>query len=501
MSMKINSETKLEDYFETYRSACVGYYEQIKTPFGLKRLLYADWIASGRLFEPLEIRVANQIGKYVANTHTETTYTGSVMTYAYHEAIKKIKKHVGAYESDVLIATGSGMTGVVNKLQRILGLKIHERFADRINLSKHERPIIFITHMEHHSNQTSWLETIADVVIINPDSDGLVDLSHFATLLETYKNRPLKIAAITSCSNVTGIFTPYHDMARMIHEYDGYCFVDFACSAPYIEICMRPDDPMEHLDAIYFSPHKFLGGPGSSGVMVFDPKLYHNKIPDNPGGGTVEWTNPWGEHRYVDDIQAREDGGTPPFLQTIRAALAVQVKEEMNPAFIVQREHELIELVWDKLKSIPKLHILASDIKERLSVISFYVDGIHYNLLVKLLNDRFGIQVRGGCSCAGTYGHYLLHVRPEFSKTITDEIDKGNRSLKPGWVRLSLHPLMTDEEALFCVNSIQEIVEHIDDWKHDYVFDVKKNEFFHQTESNEPQITAKDWINTPFNLS
>lgn len=486
----------LESYFEPFRENCIGFNTHFDTVYGSQHLIYADWIASGRLYKPIEERLLTQIGPLVANTHTETSYTGSVMTFAYHEAIHKIKKHVGAYETDVLISAGSGMTAVVNKLQRMLGLRVHERYAERIQLDEHERPVVFITHMEHHSNQTSWLETIADVVIINPDSDGLVDLEHFATLLEMYKTRPLKIAAITSCSNVTGLFTPYHDMARMIHEYNGYCFVDFACSAPYINIDMHPEDPMEHLDAIYFSPHKFLGGPGSSGIMIFDPKLYTNKIPDNPGGGTVEWTNPWGEHKYIDDIQAREDGGTPGFLQTIKAALAIQLKEQMKPELMLEREHELLNLVWDELESIPNLHILAGDLKERLAILSFYVDSIHYNLMVKILNDRFGIQVRGGCSCAGTYGHYLLHVRPEYSKMITNEIDKGNRSLKPGWIRLSLHPIMTDEEALFCVRAIRSTVENIDLWKLDYLYDEKKNEFFHKNEAPSAQIKAKEWIHS-----
>lgn len=495
-----NDTTTLEKYFEPFRANILGNDAEFLGPYGVKKILYADWIASGRLYAPIEKRFAEQIAPFVANTHTESTFTGSVMTRAYHDAAKFIKKNVGAYESDVLISSGSGMTGVINKLQRMLGLKVHERFVDRVALKDFERPIVFITHMEHHSNQTSWLETIVDLEIIKPTEEGLVDLIHFAELLETYKDRPLKIAAITSCSNVTGIFTPYHDMAKMIHEYDGYCFVDFACSAPYIDMCMRPEDPMEHLDAIYFSPHKFLGGPGSTGILVFDPKLYTNKIPDNPGGGTVEWTNPWGEHKYYEDIEAREDGGTPAFLQTIRSAFSMQVKNEMGTAQLIDREHELIELVWDKLESIKGLHILAGNIKERLGVISFYVEDLHYNLVVKLLNDRFGVQVRGGCSCAGTYGHYLLHVRPEFSKAITDKIDKGDRSLKPGWVRLSLHPTMTNADALFAIDSIKQVVENAEIWKQDYVYDAKANDYFHKKPSSTIQDKVQTWF-SPFTES
>ncbi|NCP84640.1 MAG: aminotransferase class V-fold PLP-dependent enzyme [Bacteroidetes bacterium] len=490
----MENSVNLEAYFELIRQGIIGNDAEFDSPYGKQKIIYADWIASGRLFGPIENRLSNIIGPYVANTHTETTFTGNSMTHAYHHAIQFIKKHVGANDSDILISTGSGMTGVVNKLQRMLGLRIHERFTNQIDLKDDERPIVFITHMEHHSNQTTWLETIADVEIIKPTADGLVDLHHFSELLEKYKNRVLKIAAVTSCSNVTGVFTPYFEMARMIHDFKGLCFVDFACSAPYIDIVMRPENPKEHLDAIYFSPHKFLGGPGSSGILVFDPSLYTNKIPDNPGGGTVEWTNPWGEHRYIDDIESREDGGTPGFMQTIRAAYSMQLKEEIGTKAILAREHELIDLVWDKLKSTPKLHLLAENIKDRLAVLSFYADDIHYNLIVKLLNDRFGVQVRGGCSCAGTYGHYLLHVRPEFSKMITRKIDSGDRSMKPGWVRFSLHPSITNEEALNTVYAIQQVIEHAKEWVNDYEYDGSKNEFFHKSGSNEITTCVSSWF-------
>jgi selenocysteine lyase/cysteine desulfurase len=203
---------------------------------------------------------------------------------------------------------------------------------------------------------------------------------------------------------------------------------------------------MQSLDAIYFSPHKFLGGPGTPGILVFDNKLYCNKIPDEPGGGTVDWTNPWGEHKYFDEPEAREDGGTPGFLQTIKAALCMKLKENMGCDNIRKREEELLDIVWDELNSIPNLNVLANNIRERLGIISFYIDDLHYNLAVKILNDRYGIQVRGGCSCAGTYGHYLLGVDEDTSHKITNKINEGDLSEKPGWIRLSLHPTMTNEE-------------------------------------------------------
>ncbi len=358
---------------------------------------------------------------------------------------------------------------------------MHESYLERVSPAPGQRPIVFITHMEHHSNQTSWLETLCDVEVIPPDANGEVDLAALDALLAQYATRPVKIASITSCSNVTGLFTPYHDIAERMHAAGGLCFVDFACSAPYIDIVMHPPGrPQAGLDAIYFSPHKFLGGPGTCGVLVFNTRLYRNRVPDNPGGGTVDWPNPWGQHKYVDDVEAREDGGTPGFLQAIRTALAIQLKQEMGTANIVAREHELLDIVWPALAAVPALHLLAANQRERLGVLSFYIEDLHYNLAVRLLNDRFGIQVRGGCSCAGTYGHYLLQVSVEHSRSITDRINAGILCDKPGWVRLSLHPTMTDAEARFITAAIAELAQKHHEWAADYTYCERRNEFFHR---------------------
>ena len=460
----------LESYFGQFKQHIFGEYHPIRTPYHDSiRVLYTDWTASGRMYGPIEDRLRNEIWPLVANTHTDTNDTGSAMTYAYHKAQQIIKKHVGASCRDILISSNSGMTGVVNKFQRILGLKIHESFQDQIEIPEEERPIVFITHMEHHSNQTSWIETIADVKIIPPNEHGLVCPENFRSMLGQYKHRKTKIAAVTSCSNVTGIMTPYLDIAEIIHQEGGYCFVDFACSAPYIDIDMHPDDEKgRYLDAIYFSPHKFLGGPGTTGILVFNEKLYQNSVPDNPGGGTVDWTNPWGQHKYIDDIEAREDGGTPAFLQTIKAAMCMQLKEKMGVENIQKREEELLEIIFDRLEGLPNLHILAAQHKKRLGVISFYVDGLHYNVGVKLLNDRFGVQTRGGCSCAGTYGHYLLNVSPETSNSITSMINQGDCSTKPGWIRMSIHPTMTNAELHYVLDAVEALALNHREWIQEY---------------------------------
>jgi selenocysteine lyase/cysteine desulfurase len=334
--------------------------------------------------------------------------------------------------------------------------------------------------MEHHSNQTSWLETLAEVVIIPSNEDGLLCLHQFKGLLDQYAHRPHKIASITACSNVTGIETPYAAVAKIIHAVGGKCFVDFACSAPYVAIDMHPQaNDGSHLDAIFFSPHKFLGGPGSSGVLIFNKELYRNQVPDTPGGGTVSWTNPWGGHKYFDDIEVREDGGTPGFLQAIRTAFAIRLKEKMGQDKIIAREHELLDILLPGLLEIKGLHILAGHIRHRLGVISFYVEGLHFNLCVRLLNDRFGIQVRGGCSCAGTYGHFLLEIDPNRSKSITDEIDHGHFSSKPGWVRMSIHPTMTNEEARFLVDACSQVAQNWREWSKDYEYNPSSNEYNH----------------------
>jgi selenocysteine lyase/cysteine desulfurase len=335
--------------------------------------------------------------------------------------------------------------------------------------------------MEHHSNHTSWYETMVDVVQLPHTPDLLVDLDKMGETISKYKDRKLKIGSFTACSNVTGIKTPYHEMARIMHEHGGLCFIDFAASAPYVDINMHPEDPMEKLDAIFFSPHKFLGGPGSSGVLIFDRSLYAgHRAPDQPGGGTVEWTNPWGEYKYIDNIEAREDGGTPGFLQAIKTSLSIELKKQMGTDNIHLREKQLTAKAFRELRKVPGLNILADDQENRLGVISFYLEEIHFNLVVRLLNDMFGIQVRGGCACAGTYGHYLLNVSYDRSHEITNLINSGDLSMKPGWIRLSLHPTMTDQQLDYILDAIRQVQENHLKWKEDYAYNRYTNEFHHK---------------------
>ena len=487
-------ESKLEKYFEQFRKNIVGIEQEFETPYGKKKMVYTDWTASGRLYRPIEEKLLNEFGPFVANTHTETTESGTAMTMAYHKAKNIIKKHVNCNEDDVLIVSGTGMTGVVNKFQRILGLKVPENLAKYTAIPDEIRPVVFITHMEHHSNQTSWLETMAKVEVIPPCPEGLFCMDNLKELLEKYKDSPLKIASITGGSNVTGIQTPYHKIAKVMHEHGGVCFVDFACAGPYVNIDMHPDDKDAYLDAIFFSPHKFLGGPGTCGVLLFNKNLYHNMIPDCPGGGTVSWTNPWGEHKYFDNIEEREDGGTPGFLQTIKTALAIKLKEQMQVDKMLEREHELLSYVFNELSTIENLNILAPQHQNRLGVVSFYIDDLHYNLGVKLLNDKFGIQTRGGCSCAGTYGHYLLHVDYDTSHELTQEISLGELTRKPGWIRMSIHPTTTNEEIVYVCESIKTLAKEFKTWAQDYTYNNRTNEFTHKDYKPTNSERIKDWF-------
>ncbi len=484
----------LEAYFQEFRKDIIGDAHTFQSLSGMQKVTYADWIASGRLYRPIEDTMRDVIGPMVANTHSFSSETGKASTYAYKYARQIIKEHVNAREDDVLVTAGTGMTDVLSRLQRVMGLRWPDAVKDKITIPENERPVVFITHMEHHSNHVPWMETIADVVILECNEHKLVCPKKLEETLQKYKDRPLKIGAFTGCSNVTGIITPYHQLAKLMHQHGGYCFIDLAASAPYVKINMHPEDPEERLDAIYFSPHKFLGGPGTCGVLVFNKALYNTSCPDVPGGGNVKWTNPWGEYGYYDDIETKEDGGTPGFLQVMRTALAIRLKEKMGEDNIEKREEELLALCFDELRKIPGLYLLGFNDESRIGCVSFGIENIHYNLIVRLLNDRFGIQVRGGWSCASTYSHHLFDLSEDSSKQITDGISKRDLTIKPGWVRLSLHPITTNKEVLFICNAVKQIAENIDDWRQGYTYNAKNNEF-ECAEGDQQMIeNVKDWF-------
>lgn len=487
--------SKLETYFQQFKQQIIGQEHYFTSAYGPQKLLYADWIASGRLYGPIEDTMRGEIGPMVANTHSFSSETGKASTYAYQHAREIIREHVNADQNDVLVTTGTGMTGALARLQRIMGLRWPDAVKKQIPLNEKDRPVVFITHMEHHSNQVSWMETIADVVIVDCGEHKSVCPDKLEAIVQKYADRNLKIGAFTACSNVTGIITPIHELAKVMHRNGGIIIADFAASAPYVAMNMHPAEVSEALDAILFSPHKFLGGPGSCGVLVFNKTLYTTECPDVVGGGNVKWTDPWGNYAYHDDIETREDAGTPGFLQVMRAALAIRLKEKMTVASIAQREKELLHNCRTRMKKVLGLYILGDNEEERIGCISFGIENIHYNLIVRLLNDRFGIQVRGGWSCASTYGHYLFDVLENSSKDIISGIEAKNLTDKPGWVRLSLHPIMTNEEVTFICDAIAKVVANIEAWRSDYTYNKATNEYDCNTSSDENIIvTVQKWF-------
>ncbi|MBA4744549.1 MAG: aminotransferase class V-fold PLP-dependent enzyme [Muricauda sp.] len=461
----------LESHFREIREGVIGNDTYFRSPYGTQQILYADWVATGRLYRPIEEKLMDGLGPYLANTHSYSSETGKVTSEIYMEARERIKAHVNAVGDDVLVTTGSGMTGALARLQGIMGLKGARPSDPR------EVPIVFITHMEHHSNQVSWQETMADVVIVPPGENMMPCPDKLDELLGNYKDRNHKIGAFTACSNVTGELTDHKGLARTMHAHGGVCFFDFAASAPYVDIDMHPDDPACGMDAIFFSPHKFLGGPGACGILVFNKKLCQNEVPQIPGGGNVKWTTPWGKHRYFEDLETKEDGGTPGIIQTIKAALAIQLKERMDTKLMAIKEQALLGLFRDELKDLGEVQYLGNEDAQRIGCLSFNLKDIHYNLVVRLLNDRFGIQVRGGWSCASTFAHYLFGLDRARSSRIMNGIDRRNLQNKPGWVRVSLHPIMDADDVKYITGALREIVHNREHWGKDYRYNPMNNEF------------------------
>ncbi|MBO9585325.1 MAG: aminotransferase class V-fold PLP-dependent enzyme [Flavobacterium sp.] len=484
----------LEEYFSKFRENTIGFDHHFESIYGTQKMIYADWIASGRLYGPIEEIMKNKIGPMIANTHSFSSETGKTSTYAYKYAREIIKKKVNADQGDILVATGTGMTAALNKLQRIMGLRSKDNIYNaKLNFDD-QRPVVFITHMEHHSNQVPWYETIADVVVLPCDENNLVDPRTLSEELKKYQSRALKIGSFTACSNVTGIITPFYELAKIMHSNGGYCFVDFAASAPYVEINMHPEDPEQSLDAIFFSPHKFLGGPGTCGILVFNGKLYKSEFPDNPGGGNVRYTTPWGGYCYNDEIEAKEDGGTPGFLQVMRTALCFELKEQMGIENMKKREAELLSICYAEFDTIPGLTVLGSREAERIGCVSFTITDIHYNLIVRLLNDRFGIQVRGGWSCASTYAHSLFNIDQLGSAAIAKGILEKDLTSKPGWVRLSLHPTMSDQELLFVCGAVKKVALYAEEWKALYQYNPCTNEFESLIKEESIGEDVKQWF-------
>jgi selenocysteine lyase/cysteine desulfurase len=457
------------DLVSLIRQSVIGRDDVVDGPFGPRRVTYADYTASGRSLSFIEDYIRDQVLPLYANTHTESSGTGLQTTRYREEARETIRRCVGADEEHAVLFTGSGSTGAIDLMTRVLGIRIPAELDDLYGLSDHipigERPVVFIGPFEHHSNELVWRESIADVEVIPEDSDGHIDLDELAAALERYADRPLKIGSFSAASNVTGITTDTAAIASLLHRYGALSFWDVAAAAPYVGISMRPvdpDDPLSYKDAIFISPHKMIGGPGTPGLLVARKNLFTNRVPAVPGGGTVAYVNP-DDHRYLDDVEHREEGGTPAIIGAIRAGLAFALKEAVGTETIREREESFITRAIESWSANPNIEILGNPDADRLSIVSFVIRHgdrrLHHNFVVALLNDLFGVQSRGGCSCAGPYGHRLLGIDIETSKEYEREIARGCEGIKPGWVRVNFNYFISETVFEFILSAVNLVAE------------------------------------------
>jgi selenocysteine lyase/cysteine desulfurase len=498
---------------ERIRASVIGDHEAVAGPFGLRRVTYADYTASGRALTFVEDYLRDAVLPLYANTHTESSGTGLQTSRFREDARAIIRSAVGGNPDDhAVIFTGSGMTGAINLLVGVLELRIpaglDERYGLRAHIPADERPVILIGPYEHHSNELPWRESIADVIVIGEDANGRIDLARLESALRETDGRPLRIGSFSAASNVTGILSDTRAISILLHRHGALSFWDFAAAGPYVEIEMDPrraapagstepdgDADLDYKDAIVVSPHKFIGGPGTPGVLVARRELFRNRVPTSPGGGTVAYVNPL-EHVYLDDPEHREEGGTPAIIESIRAGLVFALKEAVGVETIRRREEDFIDRAIASWSAEPGIGILGNPELPRLSIVSFTVrhDGryLHHNFVVAVLNDLFGIQSRGGCSCAGPYGHRLLGIDIETSHAFEREISRGCEGIKPGWVRVNFNYFIS--EAVFSYITAAVAMVARDGWRllPWYRFEPATGMWRHAAGSPEPPLSLHD---------
>jgi selenocysteine lyase/cysteine desulfurase len=495
--------TPQEALLDAIRDAVIGDDQVLDGPFGPRRVTYADYTASGRSLAFIEDYIRREVLPLYANTHTETSGTGLQTTRFREDARRIVLESVGGTDADGVIFCGSGATAAVNTLIGILNLRIPADLDDRYRLRERippqERPVVFIGPYEHHSNEIPWRESIAEVVVIDERGDGGVDLDHLERELKRFSERPLKIGSFSAASNVTGIESDTRAITVLLHRHGALSFWDYAAAAPYVEIEMNPrgggDAELARKDAIFLSPHKFVGGPGTPGVLVVKRALLRNRVPTMPGGGTVAYVNPT-DHRYLDDRVHREEGGTPAIVEAIRAGLVFQLKQAVGTGLIRRREDAFIRRAIESWSRNPKIDILGNHDARRLSIVSFVVRHgaryLHHNFVVAVLNDLFGIQARGGCSCAGPYGHRLLGIDLTRSREFEEEIVKGNEGIKPGWVRVNFNYFLSEPVFEFVLEAMHLVAERGWALLPRYRFDPATGRWTHRDARTDPAMRLTD---------
>jgi selenocysteine lyase/cysteine desulfurase len=489
---------------ESIRRGIIGDDRAVAGPFGTRRVTYADYTASGRSLDFIEDFIRQEVMPLYANTHTETSTTGLQTTRFREDARRLIHESVGGGDGDVVIFCGSGATSAINKLIEILNLRLpadlDARYGFFERIPEKQRPVVFIGPYEHHSNEIPWRESIADVVTIAEDPDGRIDLDHLDEALSEYGDRPLKIGSFSAASNVTGIVSDTIGITRRLHRRGALAFWDFAAAAPYVHIEMNPPgeggpDAEISKDAVFISPHKFIGGPGTPGVLVVKTALLTNRVPSVPGGGTVSYVSEK-DHSYVTDPAHREEGGTPAIIESIRAGLVFHLKRAVGESVIEELEQAFVTRAIESWSADPKIQVLGNRRARRLSIVSFLIRHgdryLHHNFVVALLNDLFGIQARGGCSCAGPYGHRLLGIDLNRSSRFKDAINSGCEGIKPGWVRVNFNYFIPEEVFSFLVDAVHFIAA--EGWRFlpQYDFDAESGLWLHHDRPRQAALGLED---------